>query len=211
MTLVRLAPVPPAAAVDLVSLAEARSHCRVEHAEEDALISVYLAAAHQHAEAVLRRAVHPGSYRAVLDRWPADPRQRLDYWPASRSRPLELPSPAGAAVTIDAIDYVDADGAAQVLAPASYQLDPDADPARISPAWETDWPLLRGVAGAVQVGFTAAYVDDHPAPGAIRTAILLMVGHWFVHRESVVTGTITAELPQGVDRLLWPYRLLGFG
>ncbi|MFT7337626.1 MAG: hypothetical protein ACI92B_000948 [Marinobacter maritimus] len=40
----------------------------------------------------------------------------------------------------------------------------------------------------------------------ITTAMLLLIGHWFVNRESVVIGTITAELPMAVDALITPYR-----
>lgn len=41
----------------------------------------------------------------------------------------------------------------------------------------------------------------------INAAILMITGHLFVHRESVVTGTIAEELPHGVHALLWPYRV----
>lgn len=37
----------------------------------------------------------------------------------------------------------------------------------------------------------------------LEQAALLLIGHWYAHRESVVIGTITANLPQGVESLLW--------
>jgi uncharacterized phage protein (predicted DNA packaging) len=37
----------------------------------------------------------------------------------------------------------------------------------------------------------------------VRQAVLLLVGHWYANREAVVIGTITAEVPLAVDRLLW--------
>ena len=37
----------------------------------------------------------------------------------------------------------------------------------------------------------------------VKQAILLLVGHWYATRESVVVGTITAEVPMGVPALLW--------
>ena len=40
----------------------------------------------------------------------------------------------------------------------------------------------------------------------ITTAMLLMIGHWFENRESVVVGTTTSELPMAVDALICPYR-----
>jgi uncharacterized phage protein (predicted DNA packaging) len=37
----------------------------------------------------------------------------------------------------------------------------------------------------------------------VQQAVLLLVGHWYANREAVVIGTITAEVPLAVDRLLW--------
>jgi uncharacterized phage protein (predicted DNA packaging) len=39
----------------------------------------------------------------------------------------------------------------------------------------------------------------------ISTAMLLLIGHWYANRESVVQGT-TSELPMGVKALIEPYR-----
>ncbi|WP_249976081.1 head-tail connector protein [Vreelandella olivaria] len=39
----------------------------------------------------------------------------------------------------------------------------------------------------------------------ISTAMLLLIGHWYANRESVVHGT-TSELPMGVKALIEPYR-----
>lgn len=37
----------------------------------------------------------------------------------------------------------------------------------------------------------------------LEQAALLLIGHWYSHREQVVIGTITATLPNGVESLLW--------
>ncbi|RUR34481.1 head-tail connector protein [Vreelandella nanhaiensis] len=43
----------------------------------------------------------------------------------------------------------------------------------------------------------------------ITTAMLLMIGHWYVNREAVLVGVSTATLPLAVEAILWPYRRLG--
>lgn len=48
---------------------------------------------------------------------------------------------------------------------------------------------------------TALVLDDD-----MTTAMLLLIGHWYANRESVVIGTITAEVPMAVDALISPYR-----
>ncbi|WP_110642462.1 head-tail connector protein [Salinicola sp. CPA57] len=42
------------------------------------------------------------------------------------------------------------------------------------------------------------------------TAMLLLIGHWYVNRESVVVGTITSEMPMAVQSLIEPYRFFHF-
>jgi hypothetical protein len=41
---------------------------------------------------------------------------------------------------------------------------------------------------------------------AIRQGALLLIGHWYASRESVVIGTITAELPMATNALWKPHR-----
>ena len=40
----------------------------------------------------------------------------------------------------------------------------------------------------------------------IRQGALLLIGHWYANRESVVIGTITADLPMATDALWKPHR-----
>lgn len=40
----------------------------------------------------------------------------------------------------------------------------------------------------------------------IRQGALLLIGHWYASRESVVIGTITAELPMATNALWAPHR-----
>lgn len=40
----------------------------------------------------------------------------------------------------------------------------------------------------------------------ITTAMLLIIGHWYANRESVVIGVSVAELPMAVHALISPYR-----
>lgn len=41
----------------------------------------------------------------------------------------------------------------------------------------------------------------------IRAAMLLLIGHWYSNRESVVTGITAATVPFAVESLLQPYRV----
>ena len=41
---------------------------------------------------------------------------------------------------------------------------------------------------------------------AIRQGALLLIGHWYANRETVVIGTITSALPMATDALWSPHR-----
>lgn len=87
---------------------------------------------------------------------------------------------------------VDVDGVA--IPGSGYTFDTDAGEIRF-----TSRPIVPD-AGTLTVTYWAGPVG-RVAP-QIRSAILLTVGHLFLHREAVVTGTIVAELPLAVDALL---------
>lgn len=40
----------------------------------------------------------------------------------------------------------------------------------------------------------------------ITTAMLLLIGHWYEHREAVVVDASAQTLPMAVDALITPYR-----
>lgn len=43
---------------------------------------------------------------------------------------------------------------------------------------------------------------------SIEQAMLLLIGHWYAHRESVADVSMS-EVPHGVHALLQPYRVMG--
>ncbi|EPY7018593.1 head-tail connector protein [Klebsiella michiganensis] len=43
----------------------------------------------------------------------------------------------------------------------------------------------------------------------VKAAMLLLIGHWYEHRETVVVGQTAIEAPFAVEALLQPYRIYG--
>lgn len=65
--------------------------------------------------------------------------------------------------------------------------------------------LLASV--TVQLPTTVEYLSGvEELPPAVRQAVLLLLGHFYHNRESVVAGVSVSELPQGVKFLLSTYR-----
>jgi len=180
-----------------VTLTEAKAHCRVDVSDDDTLITALITAARQHAEAFTHRAIPPQTWDL-----------KLDAFPCGWQSPIVLPMPPTTAVT--SVTYVDTAGASQTWSSSNYTTEfPSGDmasPARIVPIYGVTWPQTQRVINAVTVRFVAGYTT---CPEAIKHGIKLLIGHWYAHRESVVVGTISQQLPTAVDALLWPYKAFG--
>jgi uncharacterized phiE125 gp8 family phage protein len=116
--------------------------------------------------------------------------------------------PGGKVASVEAVKYIDAAGAPQTLDAASYVEDLDNIPGRVAPL--SIWPRAAQRAGAVTIDYTLDAMDEDDV-ALIRTAMLLIIAHWYRNRESVavdVRGT-PAALPNSVDWLLEDIRVGG--
>ena len=131
-----------------------------------------------------------------------------DRFPARADRFLELPLPP--LISVTSIKYTDTDGAVQTWDSSEYVVDTRAERGRILPAWGEVWPSTRQVMNAVEIRFVAGFGDVSDVPEDIKQGMMMFLGHLYEHRESVIIGTIVAQLPQAVQNLLGPYRSVRF-
>jgi len=121
---------------------------------------------------------------------------RLDSWPENGI--VEIPLPPLA--TVSAVTLYARDDTATLLDPARFVV--DLAGGRIALRQSTILPPLLRVIDAIQVAFTAGYGDATAVPQPLKTAILETVVFLYEHR-----GDAPADLPQGVQALLAPYRV----
>ncbi|TVQ59914.1 MAG: hypothetical protein EA379_09545 [Phycisphaerales bacterium] len=178
--------VTPASTLPL-SLEDAKRHARIDHAEEDLLVSQLIAAATEHAETVQRRKLLP----TVLQR-------RLHY--GFPDKCIELLYPP--LITLTSVVYTDPDGADVTLDPDQYRVMASDQETVLTPARGAWWPTTIGEPNDVRITYTAGYADAASVPRNTMHALRLLVAHWYEHREAVVVGTITANVPMTVDALL---------
>lgn len=184
-----------------VRLDDVKSHVRIAATvtDDDPMIGDLISAAAEYVEHFVHR-------KLITQTWDL----KLDGFPAM----IALPFPPVQSVSIT---YVDTAGATQTLAASTYTTDfasgPLAMSAYIVPAYGQYWPSTRAVPNAVTVRFVCGYGDkENAVPWSIKTAIKLMVQHWYdVGRQPVIVGTIVSPVPKTVDDLLWPYKAFGFG
>ncbi len=176
-----------------LELAVVKTHCRVLHGGDDVYLAQLSLAALEAAEAATHRQLLTATWDLQVDRFPDD------------RQPLRLPLGAWQATT--SVSYVDTAGDTQTLDAAKYTT-VGTEPALIWPAYGQVWPATRVQAGAVTVRFTCGYGDSHEQiPTLLRQGMLLLVGHWYVNREAIITGAIATEMPIGVAAIFAQFAL----
>ena len=174
------------AAIEPVTLADAKLHLKVDTSDDDALITRLITAARAQAEWHTHRALNTQSWILWLDGWP-------------ESGVIEIPLPplqSMASATVYAHD-----DSATVLDPATYQVDAASAPSRLMLKSTVLPPTNLRVINSVAVAFTSGYGDDaDDVPAGLRAAILELIAFPYEHR-----GETAAELPADILALLAPF------
>lgn len=161
---------------------------------EDSLIGDLITAARQDCEAFHGRTWYTTTWELWLDRFPGQ-------------STIDLPRPPLTSVT--SIKYYGADNSENTFEGSNYFVDTKSEPGRVSLASGKSWPgaVLRPVNG-VCITYVAGYSSTAAIPRSWRQALLLMLAHYYEHREAVFTGVNTSnEVPLGVKSLLWKDRV----
>lgn len=183
-----------APAEPVVSLAEAKAHLRVEHADEDAYITSLVQAATSHLDGwsgTLGRALVEQTWEVTLDAFPVG----------------AIHLPLGDVIAVTSVKYDDTAGDEQTVSSTDYFLDNRSLDGWVVPFADVSWPDTLDAVNAVRVRYTAGYGAASAVPAAIRHAILMLVAHWYANREAVTAGGASA-LPMAVDALTHPFRVL---
>ncbi|KAB2678908.1 head-tail connector protein [Brucella pseudintermedia] len=184
-----LAPVRTVAPATMpVSLAEAKAHLRVDHDDQDDLISAQIRAATAYLDGyagILGQALITQTWRQDFDRF-AD----------------RLTLPLAPVTAIDSISYFDAGNVQLVLDPGLYALHADACGAYVTRRSGQSWPAAFRRADAVSIIFTAGYGAAADVPEPIRQAILLILQRLFDGADT----SIDVAIDRTVHALIAPYR-----
>lgn len=183
-----------------VTLEQAKAQCRSELTitDSDDWYTDAIRAARLKVEGDTGRQLLPGVYEAWLRAFPC----------------TAIVPPIAPLIDVVSIMYLDTAGDLQTWASSNYVvLAPRGDRAtlgRIEPVYQAVWPVTRDQVNAVRVRFRAGYADADTVPGDLRHAILLLIGHWDMNREAVLTtgyGLISKEIELGYQALIGNYKV----
>jgi uncharacterized phiE125 gp8 family phage protein len=173
-----------------VTLAEVKDHLRVDHDDENDLITAYVDAAVAYLDGwggILGRCIMEQEWSVTMT-----------ALPVNGSIPLPFPD-----VSTVVVEYV-ADGSTATLSSATYRLQEDAGSAWIEQVEGATWPATDTRADAVTITMTSAL--PAAALPRVAVAIKLLVGHWFENREAVAVGATVADVPLAFAALIAPLR-----
>ncbi|EGP07787.1 hypothetical protein CSIRO_2382 [Bradyrhizobiaceae bacterium SG-6C] len=179
-----------APAAEPLSLADAKAFLRVEHGDDDAIITALISAARHHVEALTRCALITQTWRLVLDRWPDGGRI------VPRIGPLRA---------LAAVHVFNASGEASEIDPEIFAADRAAG-ALAAPSWSLPVPgrSTAGIELDIEVGYGAA----SDVPQRLLQAIRMLVAHWYENRGLIAIGSSVAMMPASVNAMIASHRVL---
>jgi len=183
---------PAADAAWPIDLAMAKKLCVIEDTSEfDAELGLFLATANQYLQppfGILRLSI--AEQTLCLD---------LPCWPACS---IELP--AGPVRSIAHVKFFNESNVEQTLDGSNYFLDNN------ELIWADTFsaPAHYTRPSAVRITYVTGYAADAADyPAIVKTAIGMMVKHWFDNREAVAVVGSLNMMPLGVDDLITNYRV----
>lgn len=171
-----------------VTLAEAKSYCRVTIADDDGDIAALITAAREKVETDSGLCLMLQTWQEILAEFP---------WNDGRIRLEKAPYKASLAIT-----YYDDNNALQTLSAASYQVSlAGIVPAFAELTFGSTWPGTYPRQDAVTVEYQSGYADAASVPGVAKLAIKLLLRHWYDNRGIIASGQV-APLPIAYENLI---------
>jgi uncharacterized phiE125 gp8 family phage protein len=187
-----------APAVTPVSLAEVRRQLRIEHEDDDLLLVRLINVATTYTD-VMGALGH-----AMIS-------QKWGQWVTStpeQSVKLTL----GPVISVDAVKYYDTDGNLQTDTLSNYEIYGTKFSKTIGPKEGFNWPVAEDRSDAIRIEYTIGYgTSASDVPDTLRHAMMMLIGHWYEHRENELVGSISKNIPYGFDALIDMHRRCWYG
>ena len=178
--------VTTASTIEPVTVKEARKHCELTDGTHDVSLAAYISAARELVESETGRTFISRTYELTLDEFPSG----------------AIYLPAGPVSGTPTVTYTDASGNT-----GQSFTDFDVSLYRKLARLQTYFGEVLLATRAEEEALKVSYVygegsTPSDVPDAARHAILLLVGHWFEHREAVTVGQVAREVPFSAQCLI---------
>lgn len=179
-----------------ITLAEAKAQLRVEHTDDDDLLTRLIATAVAYTDTM-------GSlgHAMITQKWA--------QWVGPN--PSEVRLILGPVTAVTAVKYYDTDGDLQTDTIGNYQIIGTSFATYVAPAEGFSWPTTQQRSDAIRIEYEIGYGEaTTDVPQTLRHALMLLVGHWYDHRENTEYDQLS-DIPFGYDALIGMHRRCWYG
>lgn len=202
-----------APAAEPVSVAELKTHLRLEVSTDDTYAGTLVTAAREYVEEQTRLALVEQTWALYLDAIPS--RDTNEWWDGvreghiSRTAANYITLPRAPLRSIDHVKYYSDDDVATTWASTNYRADTASRPGRIALKTSGVWPDWTRPTNGLEIQYKAGYGSSATdVPAALRHAIKIIAADWYENRESVVIGTISSRIDGLVGGILEKYKVM---
>ena len=133
--------------------------------------------------------------KAYFDNWPTG--KKYDHFDLPFSPLISVPS--------SGVVYTDSDGNSTTFSSTAWSVDIASEPGRLVLGYNDDWPSVTlDNNNPISIEFVAGYSTARKVPSSIKQAMLLIIGHLYENRETVIIGQglTPVNVPFAVNTLL---------
>jgi uncharacterized phiE125 gp8 family phage protein len=181
--------------VEPVSLADAKTHLRVDTESDDDHILALISAAREWCENYTQRTFIHTQWTMTFDTFPWE---------------IELPRPPVAVAsgnTATTITYAMETGGTATLATSQYRVDRTAEPGVIRTVYAGTWPSHLLDRNSISVTWWGGYGEDGgKVPKVVRSAILMLVAYWYERRlaaDQIASNAVPFGVSSMLDSIKW--------
>lgn len=186
---------PPA--VEPLTLTTTKLHLRVDTADDDALIAIFISAAREACESFIRGKLITQTWEVELDAFPSD------------TGPI--PIPIEPLISVQSVIWTDWTNTPTTLTAwngttGNYIVDTDSEPGRLVLPPNNAWPgASLWPVSPIKIALTAGFgTTEASVPFLYRAGMLMAIAHWYENREAVMSsGAIPKEVPMGTEYAWW--------